>query len=245
MAWGAGLRLLRFFVVAVLSSAVIFVAIGAWQTADRLGDLLTVGNKTAQGDGWPAPETPFDIGFVGDPQVALGAPFEDISIQTELGAAPAWLIAPDDGAPASKIWAIVVHGIGGRRENGYRFVPAFREAGMPTMLITYRNDAGAPLSKERLYAFGLTEWPDLEAAVEHALAAGAGSVVLLGESMGGGIVGQFMRHSQRRDRVAALLRRARSRFSHNSGRSDAARRRAPARAARAGRHAAVWLAQRN
>ena len=36
---------------------------------------------------------------------------------------PAWLIRPAAGSAASESWAIFVHGIGGRRENGYRFLP--------------------------------------------------------------------------------------------------------------------------
>ncbi len=198
------MRIVRTAVISIVAAAVIFVGYGSWRTSDALRGLLTVGAITAQGgDGWPAPETAFDIGFVGDPKIALGIDFEDVTLQGELGAMPAWLVRPT--ADTSKVWGIVVHGIGGRRENGYRFVPSFLDAGMPALLVTYRNDEGAPRSTEGVYAFGLTEWRDVETAVEYCLGRGATSVALLGESMGGGIVGQFLRHSPLAPKVSALL----------------------------------------
>jgi len=199
------MKFVRFLLISVAVGAAIFIAYGSWRTSAELANLLTVGGGTAQGSGWPPPETAYDIGYVGDPKTAFGFEFEEVTLETELGGAPAWLVMPDPAVQRADTWAIVVHGIGGRRENGYRFMSIFRHAGIPTMLIAYRNDAEAPLSSEGLYAFGLTEWRDLEPAVEYALANGARSVVLLGESMGGGIVGQFMRQSPLREHVSALL----------------------------------------
>lgn len=184
------------------ASLICGLGLASWITYRELDAVLTVGGPTAQNSGWPTPQGPEDIGFVGDPGIAFGYAFDDVAIQTELGVAPAWLVRP--GATASDHWAIIVHGIGGRRENGYRFLPAFHEAGMPTLLISYRNDEGAPPSLERRYAFGLTEWRDLEAAARYALDNGAKSLVLLGESMGGGIVGQFMARSDLADSVSAI-----------------------------------------
>ncbi len=179
------------------------VVFASWYTYREINAALTVGTPTAQSSGWPAPQRPEDIGYVGDPQAAFGYPFDTVNIETDLGPAPAWLVRP--GTTAGSTWAIIVHGIGGRRENGYRFLPVFHDAGMPALLISYRNDQDAPASPDGHYAFGLTEWPDLEAAVQYGLDNGADSVVLLGESMGGGIVGQFMRQSQLSDRVEAIV----------------------------------------
>ncbi len=190
--------------LSLLLAAGIFLGYGGWHTATTLEGVLRVGGSTAQGDGWPAPETPFDIGFKGNPAVALDFAYEDVVIESELGPMPAWLVLPEHGGLQETTWGIIVHGIGGRRENGYRFLPHFRAADMPTLLVSYRNDEDAPRDPSGFYAFGLTEWRDLEAAADYALGRGATSLVLLGESMGGGIVGQFMRRSDRAERVSGL-----------------------------------------
>jgi pimeloyl-ACP methyl ester carboxylesterase len=52
---------------------------------------------------------------------------------------------------------------------------------------------------------GLTEWRDLQAAARYALAHGAKRLVLVGYSMGGSIVAQFMEHSPLTSRVAGLV----------------------------------------
>lgn len=182
-----------------------FIAYGSWHTATTVERMLTAGAPTAQGgEGWPAPERPHDIGYTGDPQAAYGYAFETLNVPTENGPAPAWLVRPPDGSNG-ETWAIFVHGIGGRRENGYRFVPTLRRAGLPVLMISYRNDEGAPAAPDRLHAFGLTEWRDLDAAVSSAMGGGAARIVLVGESMGGGIIGQFLRRSDQADRVAAIV----------------------------------------
>ncbi|BDZ50778.1 hypothetical protein GCM10025867_30190 [Frondihabitans sucicola] len=61
----------------------------------------------------------------------LGLPFSDVTIDTEVGPAPAWLVPPADVEPGadtpSKRWAVVVHGRGVVRGETLRAVPAFRE----------------------------------------------------------------------------------------------------------------------
>ena len=52
---------------------------------------------------------------------------------------------------------------------------------------------------------GHTEWRDLEAAARYALSHGARRMVLVGYSMGGSLVAQFMQHSQLARRVAGLV----------------------------------------
>lgn len=197
-------------IVAALTLALVLVAVaflgyGSLQAANFLQASLRVGAPTAQGSGWPAPEGPTDIGFVGDPMSAFGYEFESVRLGSELGDLPAWVVLPAQGTGDLSRWAIFVHGIGGRRENGYRFVSVLREAGYHVVLISYRNDEDAPLSTEGLYAFGLTEWRDLEAAVEHALDSGAEKTVLVAESMGGAIAGQFLRRSSLAGSIDAIV----------------------------------------
>lgn len=182
-----------------------FVAYASNEAAKFLEQSLTVGGDTAQGSGWPEPEGPADIGYVGDPETAYGYPFETVALPTDIGDMPAWLVPPPEGMAGAERWAIFVHGIGGRRENGYRFLPTLHEAGLPVLMLSYRNDEGAPAAPEGIYAFGLTEWQDLDAAVDYALSNGAASVVLVGESMGGAVIGQFLRRATNASAVSAIV----------------------------------------
>jgi pimeloyl-ACP methyl ester carboxylesterase len=138
--------------------------------------------------------------YAGDPMQALGLRFAGVRIPGELGPMPAWSI-PARG----DTWAIVVHGINGNPLEGLRLAPTLHRAGLPTLLITYREDLGAPPSPDGFHHMGLTEWRDLEAAVRHALTHGAHRLILAGYSMGGAILAQFMERSPLASRVAGLV----------------------------------------
>lgn len=140
----------------------------------------------------------------GDPQAALGLAFEDVTYDTPLGPAPAIWIPADARPGAPPLVAIFVHGIGGRPEDGYGFVPALNDAGVPVLMIAYRNDPGAPPAPDGLYGVGTTEWADLEAAVLHLRSLGHERVLLIGASMGGAVVGQLMRRSDESEGVVGL-----------------------------------------
>jgi hypothetical protein len=194
-----------------LVALVVLVALyfgGAIVGATLLLNHLTVpGTVDWSGANNPNPPTdPVELGYRGDPTAAFGIPFETVRYDTPLGPAGAWLVPGSRAAArADTPWAIYVHGIGGIRENGYKQLTALQQAGLTTLMLTYRNDKGAPADPRPLFAFGSTEWPDLDAAVSYALANGAPSVVIVAESMGGGITGQFLRHSTQTDRVIALV----------------------------------------
>lgn len=138
--------------------------------------------------------------YAGDPRQTLGLRFSDVRMPGELGGTPAWSIPA-----AGDTWAIVVHGINGTRPEGLRIAPTLHRAGLPSLLIAYREDLGAPSSPDGFHHMGLTEWRDLEAAARYALAHGARCLVLIGYSMGGAIVAQFMQHSPLARRVAGLV----------------------------------------
>ena len=83
--------------------------------------------------------------------------------------------------------------------------PPSSRPGSRSLLITYRNDPGAPEVEGRLARFGATEWEDLEGAVRYALDHGAEDVVLVGYSMGGAIVVSFLLRSDLADEVEAAV----------------------------------------
>jgi alpha-beta hydrolase superfamily lysophospholipase len=145
--------------------------------------------------------------YSGDPGQSLGLPFRTIGVPDQLGPMPAWLIPAAPGAPPAtrKTWAIVVHGHNDNRQNDLRIAPTLRHAGLTSLLISYRNDLGAPESPDGLYHLGETEWIDLQAAVRYALAHGAQRLVLVGYSMGGELITQFMQRSRLSRDVAALV----------------------------------------
>jgi uncharacterized protein len=154
-------------------------------------------------DGYLAPG--MDVAFnptvwAGDPTAAFGIPSRTVPIRSELGPMPAWLVPGRE-----RTWGIVVHGINATPQTGLRIVPTLRRAGLPTLLITYREDLGAPESPDGFHHMGLTEWRDLGAAARYALTHGAERLVLVGYSMGGAIVSQFMERSPLAPRVAGLV----------------------------------------
>jgi len=140
--------------------------------------------------------------YAGDPRQALGLPYANVSIPDELGPMPAWFI-PASARPHT--WVIVVHGINDDPEAGLRIASSLHRDGLPALLIAYREDLGAPKSPDGLHHMGLTEWRDLAAAAGYALSHGARRLVLVGYSMGGAIVTQFMERSPLAAHVAGLV----------------------------------------
>ena len=141
--------------------------------------------------------------FAGDPKDALGLPFRDVKITSEIGELAAWVIPPAIGA--ADRWAILVHGRGAQREECLRAIPVLHDLGFTGLIPSYRNDIGAPSSSDGRYSLGLSEWRDLEAALLYAVDAGAREVVLFGYSMGGAIILQTLDRSWLSDRVSAVI----------------------------------------
>lgn len=132
----------------------------------------------------------------------LGVDYSDVEIATQVGAAPAWLIP---AARPTTTWVIGVHGRAVRRQEALRAVPVFREAGYTSLLVSYRNDGDAPPSGDHRYALGDTEWNDVDAAMQFAIAHGAKTLVLMGWSMGGATVLQALTRSELRQRVTGVV----------------------------------------
>ncbi|MGO1167402.1 MAG: alpha/beta hydrolase family protein [Janibacter sp.] len=128
-----------------------------------------------------------------DPQSDLGLPTEDVVVPAQLGAMPAWVVPSAKGA--GDRWAVLVHGRGARRLEAMRAIPALTAEGLTCLVPSYRNDGEAPEGPDGRYNLGMSEWRDIEDAVRLALARGAQEIVLVGWSMGGAIVLQFLDRS--------------------------------------------------
>lgn len=127
--------------------------------------------------------------------------FQEVELPGELGPLPSWVV-PADGDDDT--WAVFVHGRGGSREEALRYLPALRAAGVTTLVLSYRNDPGAPPDPDGRYGLGETEWRDVEVALAHAREQGARRVVLLGWSMGAAIALQTVDRSEQADLVHGL-----------------------------------------
>jgi len=158
---------------------------------------LTVSTGTAPGVGTRA-ELRRDV--FDDPASAYRRPVRDVGIACAGGQCPAWFL-PGMGTT----WAVLVHGKGATRTEPLRALGAVLQVGMPALVVSYRNDPGAPRDPSGFYRYGATEWRDLDLAVRYALDHGARRVVLGGFSMGGGIVASFMEHSVHTAPVTALV----------------------------------------
>lgn len=129
----------------------------------------------------------------------LGLEFQDLTFNAEDVELPAWYV-PGEGST----WAILVHGKGASRAEAMRLLPTLAGRGLPALVIAYRNDPDVPTETSQ-YAYGATEWADLESAVTLALSRGAQDIVLVGYSMGGAIVLQFLAQSGLAEHVRALI----------------------------------------
>jgi pimeloyl-ACP methyl ester carboxylesterase len=155
------------------------------------GDLSKARRARWSGAAYPSP-------------AALGLAAEEVMIDVDGGQAPAWLVASGVGSP-SKVCAVMVHGRGATRVEGLRAVRTARELGMDSLLISYRNDGLAPSAPDGRYGLGSTEWRDVEAAMDFALARGAEEIVLFGWSMGGAVSLQAADLSRHRHVIRALV----------------------------------------
>src|SRR5262245_23199921 len=135
-----------------------------------------------------------------DPRTWLGVDFDAVEIPARVGRLPAWWIPGADST-----WAILLHGRAATRAEVLRMLPAYRALGLPCLVVSYRNDPGAPKVGDGSYRLGATEWQDLEDAVRYARAHGARDVVVVGCSMGGAIVAQFLRRSAERSITRAAV----------------------------------------
>jgi pimeloyl-ACP methyl ester carboxylesterase len=130
----------------------------------------------------------------------LHLPWQSVLIGSPAGPCPAWFFPA-----ASSTWVIQVHGRGATRTECLRAVPVLHAAGLPNLVVSYRNDTEAPRSRAGAYALGATEWRDVDSAIAYAVRHGAERVILMGWSMGGAVSLQSAVTSGYRDRIAGLI----------------------------------------
>jgi uncharacterized protein len=138
--------------------------------------------------------------FPPDPRTAFGVAYREVTYTSELGATPAWFIKG-----SRPTWVLFVHGYNAPRREALRLLGPVVKHGFPAMVLSYRNDPGAPASADGLRHWGATEWRDVEAATAYALDHGAASVVLVGYSMGGGVVTSFLYESKLAAKVRGVI----------------------------------------
>lgn len=139
---------------------------------------------------------------------SLGLRWREETVTSDAGVLPTWHFpagdaAGDRDAPA---WAILVHGRGAARSECLRGVRACHEAGLAVLVPALRNDPEGPVVSAGRSGLGDTEWRDVAAAVDWAVARGARRIVLFGWSMGGATVLQAVSRSAAvAERTAALV----------------------------------------
>lgn len=152
------------------------------------------------GDVWPdaaipelTPATPVNVAGPLSPLPAWLLPPSSLHVPAWTPDPTSWWPDEPDPAEAAGTWVIAVHGRGSSRSQALRVTRTLAALGCAALLISYRNDPGAP--GDGTCRLGTDEWADVEAAVAEAHARGARRILLAGWSMGGAIVATFLRRS--------------------------------------------------
>jgi len=119
-----------------------------------------------------------------DPE-QLGYGSEVVRIPADGGSIWAWLIRPEPGTEQPGRWAIHIHGRGALPEEALRGVAPLARAGIPSLVLAYRNDPGTPAGIGGRYGLGLAEHRDIDDAIAWTMSQGADRITLVGWSMGG------------------------------------------------------------
>ncbi len=134
----------------------------------------------------------------------LGLNSRDVDIRTHCGSTPAWRIEPHS-VQDSWSWAIHIHGLGSTRAGMLRGVKVAAEAGMTSLVVSYRNDGEGPVTGTRKSTLGMDESGDVANAIDYAVAQGARRIVLFGWSMGANIALKLMVDSTRQELIAGVV----------------------------------------
>ncbi|MBO0982459.1 S9 family peptidase [Rathayibacter sp. SD072] len=135
--------------------------------------------------------------FAGPSEVDPGVLTVELAVPG--GAAPAWLLSGSD------VWFVHVHGIRTSRVTALRSVPVAQHLGATSIVPSFRGDGDGPDVPRGASTLGQTEWRDVDAALQYAVAHGARSLVLVGWSLGAQIALLLAERSPHRGRIAGLV----------------------------------------
>jgi hypothetical protein len=105
----------------------------------------------------------------------------------------------------SEDWVIHVHGRKTLMGETLRNLALFSKAGFSQLTISLETDPKPFGLARRRSNLGANEWKQLEQAVRYALEHGASRIVLFGWSLGGMIVGQYLRKSEINQAIIAAI----------------------------------------
>ena len=156
------------------------------------------GYKILGSSGWSGQATD----GVYTPESVSGVEYKDIFYESNVGSFPAYLTSDGENGIV-----IFVHGFRGnyaREVFSLMRAKDLAELGYRSMVIAYRNDRGLPKDPSGIYQYGVTEWEDIDAAVDEARKYNE-NVVLFGISGGGGPVSSWIENSSDLSKVNGII----------------------------------------
>ena len=140
--------------------------------------------------GWFYSDRIIDQGFTPDPDVIITPTgdfdLEEVTYVSDLGTFDAYYLPAE-----STTWVIHVHGLGATPAEAENLFAPLQQAGYQQMAITYRNDENQPMDPTGFYQYGVTEYVDIQGAMDFAHENGAQSIVFSGFSTGASHVLSF------------------------------------------------------
>jgi len=136
------------------------------------------------------------------PESVSEVAYENIFYESDVGKFPAYLTTNGDNG-----LVIFVHGFRGnyaREVFSLMRTKDLEELGYRSMIISYRNDRGLPKDPSGIYQYGVTEWTDIDAAVNEARKYND-NIVLFGISGGGGPVSSWIQNTDDLSKVSGII----------------------------------------
>tara|TARA_Y100001960_G_scaffold103198_1_gene111123 strand:+ start:4747 stop:5883 length:1137 start_codon:yes stop_codon:yes gene_type:complete len=138
--------------------------------------------------------------YQSNPKESLNIEYCEITFSSEISDLKAWSIPTD-----SNNWVICIHGHRSNRRESLRYAKILKNLKMNQLYITYRNDEDINISTKGYHMFGLTEWKDLQSAVNYVKEQSPDNIFFLGHSMGGAIAFNFLLQSRISNQVTGVI----------------------------------------